>query len=130
MIIIITEAFTDGGQMISVLSYFANRVPTQVQFPKLGPVTQHFLQLLQTHKAEKTPQQCFWLVVLRLSPGNDSSVNAAVHAIDFSEANMMHIYGITNQRQTRGEPLFQGTLHERGVSGAASREHKQHISLF
>lgn len=104
--------------MVSVLSDFANRVPTQIQFTQLGPVTQHFLQLLQTHKSrENTTAVCFWLVFLRLSPGNDSSVSAAVYSVDFSEANMMHIYGITNQRQTRGEPLFKGHCTSMGFQG-------------
>lgn len=121
MIKTITEAFTDGGQVVSVLSYFANWVPTQIQFTQLGPVTQHFLELLQKHNRENTAAVCLGLVLQRLSPGNDSSNNAAVYSVHFSEANMMHIYGITNQRQTRGEPPFQGTLHERGVPGACEQ---------
>lgn len=54
---IITEAFTDGGQVVSVLSYFANRVPTQIQFAQLGPATQHVLQLLHTHKSRENPTE-------------------------------------------------------------------------
>lgn len=61
---IITEAFTDGGQVVSVLSYFANRVPTQIQFAQLGPATQHVLQLLHTHKSRENPTEemfCYFL---------------------------------------------------------------------
>lgn len=65
----ITEAFTDGGQVVSVLSYFANGVPTQIQFAQLGPATQHVLQLLHTHKSRENPTEeifCyfFWGVVV------------------------------------------------------------------
>lgn len=67
--------------MVSVLSYFANRVPTQIQFAQLGPATQHILQLLHTHKSRENPTEeifCYFFcgggVV---SPGNDPSVNAA-----------------------------------------------------
>lgn len=115
---IITKAFTDGGQVVSVLSYFANRVAAQVQFTQLGPVTQHFLQLLQAHASrENTQSSVFGLFSWGFQPGKWFSVNAAVHAVDLSEANMMHIYRITNQRQTRGEPPFQGTLHELRFQG-------------